>query len=540
MTPPSLESLTINRQFPASLLYRLRTSLDDEFCKLPKRIQEGYTVLLWSNLSVTDTNRHIQEKDSWKVSTKQLKVLFGKDQVFRDVNTNGYYMNQKRTTHGDREGHFKICKSEDIGAIEHPPTGWVNSVFTGYGTPKIGGKGVLSAYQIAPNVQAILDEWGDSSKPLEDIPSGFGISYSNLENIAKEKIQPEEVNILVRINFMSLKEYQYQLEIIQEEFFKKKGVSEALKGSTLWNDIVRFFMDGDDALEERMKGPNDREDKGWGIVTPKVNTKPLQVLLRKDLTKKNISQQLSYINKILLAYREENFKGIPMTYEVVSTGRLFATNATLQGYNKEVRYAALQGCFAYDMESAHQSILLQLLEEEGADFTELDVLREYVNEKKAVRERLSKELGLPIKAVKDILQALTYGARLSRSRNEAVYKACSGDMEAVEKVVTHPWLRQYQQTFNQAHEILLGNKKTFKNIKGLPCKKTSKPARLAHLLQGHERFVIDALIKRSEKGMVALLLHDAIVFYGKAETEQLEEFVRHDTGFNLRFSEEAY
>ena len=73
-----------------------------------------------------------------------------------------------------------------------------------------------------------------------------------------------------------------------------------------------------------------------------------------------------------------------MTYEVVSTGRLFATNATLQGYNKEVRYAALQGCFAYDMESAHQSILLQLLEEEGADFTELDVLREYVNEKKAV------------------------------------------------------------------------------------------------------------------------------------------------------------
>ena len=47
-------------------------------------------------------------------------------------------------------------------------------------------------------------------------------------------------------------------------------------------------------------------------------------------------------------------------------------------------------------------------------------------------------------------------------------------------------------------------------------------------------------IKRSEKGTVALLLHDAIVFYCKAETEQLEEFVRHDTGFNLKFSEEAY
>ena len=63
---------------------------------------------------------------------------------------------------------------------------------------------------------------------------------------------------------------------------------------------------------------------------------------------------------------------------------------------------------------------------------------------------------------------------------------------------------------------------------------------MAHLLQGYERLVIDSLIKRSEKGMVALLLHDAIVFYGKVEIKQLEEFVRHDTGFNLRFSEEAY
>ena len=529
----------ISRQFPASLLYHLQNSLGETFTKLPPRFQQGYTTIFWNNLSITDANRHTQAKNSWKTSAEELEVLFGDAQAFRDVNTNGYYMSLKRTAHGKRKGYYKICHKNDAGAVAHNPTKWIMVISQGYG-PRKGHKGVLNAYQVSSTVQTILDEWGDSSKPLEDIPSGFGISYSNLENIAKEKTQPEEVNILVRINFMSLKEYQYQLEIIQEEFFKKKGVSEALKGSTLWNDIVRFFMDGDDALEERMKGPNDREDKGWGIVTPKVNTKPLQALLQKDLTQKNISQQLSYINKILLAYREENFEGIPMTYEVVSTGRLFATNATLQGYNKEVRYAALQGCYAYDMESAHQSILLQLLEEESANFSELDILREYVNEKKAVRERLSKELGLPIKAVKDILQTLTYGARLSRSRNEAVYKACSGDMEAVEKVVTHPWLRQYQQTFNQAHEILLGNKKTFKNIKGLPCKKTSKPARLAHLLQGHERFVIDALIKRSEKGMVALLLHDAIVFYGKAETEQLEEFVKHDTGFNLRFSEEVY
>jgi hypothetical protein len=192
------------------------------------------------------------------------------------------------------------------------------------------------------------------------------------------------------------------------------------------------------------------------------------------------------------------------------------------------------------MESAHQSILLQLLDAEGADFSELDVLREYANEKKKVRQRLSKELSLPITVVKDILQALTYGARLSRSQHEAVCKACDADMGAVERVVNHPWLRQYQKTFNHAHDILLSGKKTFKNAAGLACKEPSRSVRLAHLLQGHERAIIDTLIKRAPDGIVALLLHDAIVLYGKADVKQLGEFVKQDTGFDIRFSEEAY
>ena len=65
--------------------------------------------------------------------------------------------------------------------------------------------------------------------------------------------------------------------------------------------------------------------------------------------------------------RELNFEGIPVTYELCSTGRYFATHATLQGYSKEVRYAALHTCYAYDLESAHQSILVQLLDKKGIE-----------------------------------------------------------------------------------------------------------------------------------------------------------------------------
>jgi len=528
-----------NVGYPFSLMDHLRMHLGDQFFALPQRLQQGYTKLFWDNMVITKSNRHTQAKNSWKTSAEELEVLFGDAQAFRDVNTNGYHMNLKRTVHGERAGHYKICQEGEVNAVEHEPTQWIKVISQGYG-PRKGHKGVLNAYQISTKVQNILNEWSDPSKSLEGVPSGFGIHYDNLEKIAKEKTQPEEVNILVRINFGALMEYRFQLEIIQEEYFEKHGVSEAPKGSTLWDDIVRFFSDEEGVLMEGEEGLGGSGGSGGGIVTLKVNSKPLQVLLQKDLTLKNITQQLSYINKILLAHREEDFKGIPMTYEVKSTGRLFAANGTLQGYNKEVRYAALQSCFAYDMESAHQSILLQLLDAEGADFTELDVLREYVNEKKTVRQRLSRELNLPIRLVKNILQALTYGAILTRSDRQAIYKHCDGDLDAIERVIAHSWLRQYQKVFKQSHECLLGDKEAFKNVMGIICKKSSKSARMAHLLQGYERLVIDSLIKRSEKGMVALLLHDAIVFYGKAETEQLEEFVRHDTGFNLRFSEEAY
>ena len=63
---------------------------------------------------------------------------------------------------------------------------------------------------------------------------------------------------------------------------------------------------------------------------------------------------------------------------------------------------------------------------------------------------------------------------------------------------------------------------------------------MAHLLQGYERQVIDSLIKRTNKGDIALLLHDATVFNGKTSSSDLSAFVKRDTGFDLRFSEEVY
>ena len=61
----------------------------------------------------------------------------------------------------------------------------------------------------------------------------------------------------------------------------------------------------------------------------------------------------------------------------------------------------------------------------------------------------------------------------------------------------------------------------FKNVLGIICEKSGKSQQMAHLLQGFERKVIDSLIKRTNKGDIALLLHDAIVFNSKTSSSDL-------------------
>ncbi len=63
---------------------------------------------------------------------------------------------------------------------------------------------------------------------------------------------------------------------------------------------------------------------------------------------------------------------------------------------------------------------------------------------------------------------------------------------------------------------------------------------MAHLLQGYERLILDALIKHSKPKNVALLIHDCIVYYTPKNTSDLSRIVFEETGFNLSFSEELY
>ena len=87
----------------------------------------------------------------------------------------------------------------------------------------------------------------------------------------------------------------------------------------------------------------------------------------------------------------------------------------------------------------------------------------------------------------------------------------------------------------------LGDEMTLTNAVGIKSEEFSRKAvGMAHILQGNERLVLDALIKHSKSKDVALLVHDCIVYYTPKNPSDLSRIVFESTGFNLEFSEEPY
>jgi hypothetical protein len=78
------------------------------------------------------------------------------------------------------------------------------------------------------------------------------------------------------------------------------------------------------------------------------------------------------------------------------------------------------------------------------------------------------------------------------------------------------------------------------NAVGIKFIKTKDSQRMAHILQGYERQVIDAIIKHLDRNNIALLVHDCIVTYDRVDLNWLSDIVQQETGFNLEFSEDKY
>lgn len=507
-------------------------------------------------------------------------------------------MKPRKTQSNTDQGLLALCSYSDNGAVHYDPLELTIQTYKGHNgrsdKGKKGEKGLLSAYQLTDQAKTLLDNWintpivvGKDLRYMMNLKgykidmaddNAFGIIRSK-SNVSKDI----NIRLIVDVSLPGMLMYKLLLQLTHDYIYRygdsiltkdKKNDKILKKDSRRWNEIAIQILDGDGINEnvyitdsEPRKNPTLEEVEtlkdrivegregylgaveGLGVdsslVVGKVNvhtSKPIKTLLDNDdgLSLLNINTQLNELEDLIVTLREIGEWKVPVVYEECGTGRYFTS--VLQGYCKEVRYASLKGYYAYDIEAAHQNLLIQIMDREGVNFPELDVIREYVSHKKETRARLAKELMITIKDVKGILQVLTYGSRLSKNKREALYECCNEDDDTVERVKAHPWIVSYKSAFDIALDKMFESEEIITNAVGvlIDKEKSKNSQRMAHVLQGLERQSLDTIIEHSEFGDIALLLHDCVVFSGRVDSLEVSRVVEEETGFVLSFEEEKY
>ena len=538
--------------FPSSLLYESQQVLGEQFTKLPHKIQTGYTLVFWNHSGLIRHNTHNRRADSFPMDNVDVSRYFTDPRDFRAVNDNGYFLRPKYTLHGAIKGRYVLSRKAEEESAHYEPTKWVIKTIMAFeGRSKLGVTGSKNGFILDSSIKSFIDTWftkeeseisehrgminsrGDSAKEIANLLGGA--IHRNLSRVTKRV----NISALIEINTESLLVHQEQLNYSQK-LLNRTNAEALVKGSQGWEELVDqlILIEG---AEEIVEVGEDNFMTLGGVKVKNNVSKSLESLVNKGFNTISINERLVEINKLLATVREEGSNTIPVFYEEVRTGRYTAKNATLQGYHKSVRYAALKGCYEYDINAAHQNILIQLLEQRNLDFPELKVIRDYVKDKQQIRNDLSAELQTSIETVKEIINALTYGAILSSNKKYSLYDICEGDKDLIGRVITKPWLIKLTKALEIAHNRLIGDDKSIKNAVGIQSELLERRSQvMAHLLQGYERLVLDALIKHSKPTNVALLIHDCIVYYTPKNTSDLSRIVFEETGFNLSFSEELY
>ena len=254
---------------------------------------------------------------------------------------------------------------------------------------------------------------------------------------------------------------------------------------------------------------------------------------------------------------------VPTTYAEAESGRLYPDGLSLASCVKEVKRAALVGCWEYDGANMHWQLLYQLAKRAAAargDSIDLPEIEKYLQTKPFYRKRIADKAGLitsygktqGIAKAKEVLIALIYGAALKPKGkdddNKGRIHEIVGDqhIDALRKEVTPLWsdllkaraivLEYYRAKSRKVHrsaKLVNDAGRTFS-----PAPKTTnlKAKELAHILQGMESEILRACIEYAGDSVV-LLQHDGFTTSTRLDINGLQEAIREHTGLMIEMEE---
>lgn len=168
----------------------------------------------------------------------------------------------------------------------------------------------------------------------------------------------------------------------------------------------------------------------------------------------------------------------------------------------------------------------------------LFALRRYLKEKNQIRQEIADQMELPISAVKEIINALFAGAMISTNKNSDIYHIVNGDLARIQWLKQDPYIQELISDIKTCWEYIrpvmpIRTKKTSKKVmRRLPINSRQK----WNLYFELERSVIDSVRSYLDmKSIRYFLIHDGWSCDKEIDREELNDFVRNQTGFDLMF-----
>ena len=234
--------------------------------------------------------------------------------------------------------------------------------------------------------------------------------------------------------------------------------------------------------------------------------------------------------------------GLPHRYCESNAGRLYGQGMHLQNTRRAIKSMVLDGCWEYDIENCHYSILYQMAEKHGLA---LPAVGHYLCWKKEVREQIMFDIGISKDETKKCLIALIYGARNGNREwggdyKDAIPKAIG--IEAAKRLYAHPLWDGLKKDVSKARSLLISawprSRGKLENMMGLFINETqSKPKILAHLLQGVESKMLE-VVRILYPNQIPLLQHDGFASHDRLSIKTLENAIAAQTGFVMSIEEQ--
>ena len=213
----------------------------------------------------------------------------------------------------------------------------------------------------------------------------------------------------------------------------------------------------------------------------------------------------------------------------------------LQRYRKEYRTNILAESgytHDYDIECAAPTLIYQYAQHLGMD-EYLFALRRYLTDRTSVRNELALGLELDSGVIKEIVNALFCGATISTNKEHSdIYDILNGDISRIEYLKQNEFIKQLVSDIKTCWSYITPHMSRRRNTKSNRLIKISCKEKWNVYFE-LERVVLNSVRNYLDINSVRyFLIHDGWTCDKEIDREQLKNYVRNQTGYEIKFEYE--